>query len=1004
MLTAAVAGPATLRAAPPAVPADLPKYDVQLRLDTTAHVASVTERITWTNRTPRPTDELHVNFYPHYRIPEGDYLLLAKTLELLRLNPRYGIDRNGKHGDVAAIRMVTSPDGKPAGNQLLAYEFHHDNATALVVKLPGLVGPGQTVTVELDVTIHLPNKQGRWGHWEGVSFLTNALPVVAYYDAAGWHAMPFVPWHQPFWNEAGVYTATIDIPAEQKLALSAAVASETPTGDGWKRVVTKPFVGRDFAVLASADYREYLGETKLSDGRVVQLKCLAFERHEFFAKEILKIVGEAIPTYSQWFGDYPYDQFTVAESYFGWNGNECAGLVMIDERVFAMPHMGRGYMEYLVSHETCHQWWYNLVGTNGYAETFLDEGAATYFTHRMLDKRHGRNNAIIAWPGAVDFLPNVGRENYRQASYIGAIRRDDAPPAANDLPAFGHLVGLFSGAYDRGSKVFGMVEARLGEQAFLDFTRGLVRKYGWAVLSADSLRAELEAYTGKPWGEFFAQWVYGKGLSDWTVESVDSKVGAPKGPSLNLIGGAGNPNAPRRIAVVVRQKGELNEPTVLGFRLRDKAGFDLRIPVGLVTQPVKLGEFDGSVEPLGDGRVKIELTLPGEPVQVTIDPDGVLPDANPGNNSWKSSPRVTVTPAYTLLNETDLTNDFDRWNLGLGPWVWGASYPDPWYTRSTMLGVRAGAYRTQTFTGGVYAGVRSDYRDAVVGIDGLFDHWPLAKLQLGYNYEQRIGGPWFGSDGADTARRAALYSRYIFQYGSSLYLPPIHYAEGFTSYSDNFLPDARERPPDAVRPGWTWMSGLHYRLNLYTPYWDPECGVWLDALYGMGLAGMGSTATVHQFRGELATVRKLPDYLGRLGDTRLALRGVAMGTTPDKGMFHALGGGTLFRGFDMAERQGSFLWVGNAEVRLPVVRDVEWDAMDRVAGIRNIWFAPFYDVGAVYVNGKSVNGVAHALGGGVRVDLAVFSFIERATVRFDFAKTLNAATPFQFWFGVQHAF
>ena len=36
--------------------------------------------------------------------------------------------------------------------------------------------------------------------------------------------------------------------------------------------------------------------------------------------------------------------------------------------------------------------------------------------------------------------------------------------------------------------------------------------------------------------------------------------------------------------------------------------------------------------------------------------------------------------------------------------------------------------------------------------------------------------------------------------------------------------------------------------------------------------------------------------------------------------------------------------------------------------------------------------------------LAVFSFIERATIRFDVGKTLNAASPFQFWFGVQHAF
>jgi hypothetical protein len=61
-------------------------------------------------------------------------------------------------------------------------------------------------------------------------------------------------------------------------------------------------------------------------------------------------------------------------------------------------------------------------------------------------------------------------------------------------------------------------------------------------------------------------------------------------------------------------------------------------------------------------------------------------------------------------------------------------------------------------------------------------------------------------------------------------------------------------------------------------------------------------------------------------------------------------------------------------------------------------------MGEVFSSGRSVDGVAYALGAGIRIVIALFSFIERATLRFDVAKTLNAATPFQFWFGVQQAF
>lgn len=130
-----------------------------------------------------------------------------------------------------------------------------------------------------------------------------------------------------------------------------------------------------------------------------------------------------------------------------------------------------------------------------------------------------------------------------------------------------------------------------------------------------------------------------------------------------------------------------------------------------------------------------------------------------------------------------------------------------------------------------------------------------------------------------------------------------------------------------------------------------------------------------------------------------------MGALPDKGQFFALGGGTLFRGYDLAQRQGSAMWVGNLELRVPIVRNVEWDCLDHCVGVRNVWTVAFYDVGDVYANGRSVGGrVAHAVGGGLRVDMAVFSFIERATLRLDAAKVLNDSTGWQAWFGISQAF
>src|SRR5262249_2725104 len=227
-----------------------------------------------------------------------------------------------------------------------------DNPTALEVSLPRLVAPGESVTLDLKFNVHLPQKQGRWGQWKGVTFLAQWLPVLAFYDNKGWQPVPFIPWHQPFFNEAGIYSARITLPAGQKLASTGSVMATKDLGEGWQQVDITPTAARDFALLCSDRFKEHSAQAG-----PVKVRCLALPEHDFYGEEMVRIASESIPAYSRWFGQFPYPEFTVVESYFGWNGNECGGLVMIDERIFAMPHLVREFVDYLVSHEICHQWW-----------------------------------------------------------------------------------------------------------------------------------------------------------------------------------------------------------------------------------------------------------------------------------------------------------------------------------------------------------------------------------------------------------------------------------------------------------------------------------------------------------------------------------------------------------------------------------------------------------------------------------------------------------------------
>jgi hypothetical protein len=992
-------------------PTGQPAYDLTIHLDLDQHQAAVHERVVWTNTKKTAATEVVFNVHSHFKLPDKDIPLIAKTVEILRLMPSEAIDTVGHACAIHKVSVSSAefalkswdldssqPPASEAGTQTPTPHYREDINTALEVPLPRPVSPGESVTIELEFTFRLPQKQGRWGQWKGVTFLSNWLPVLAVFDEHGWHPTPFVPWHQPFFNEAGSYHAQVTLPGDQKFGCTGSVVGITDLGNGWKQTEIAVASARDFAFLCSDRFCEFTGQT---DG--VQIRVLAFPEHKYHAKEMVRIACEAIPVYSHWFGAYPYPDFTIVESYFGWNGNECSGLVMIDERVFNMPHLACNFVDYLVSHEICHQWWYNVVGTNGYCETWMDEGLATYFAHRLTTAKKGKKNSqLLTFPKGLEWLPNIDRQTYRHYGMYGTLGRGEAGPTVQEMEKYGHVVNLFSMCYDRGNKIVGMIEERLGEQAFLDFMRLIYHKYYFRILRVADFQRELEEYTGHSWEEFFQNWLYGKGLTDWCVKKVSiEEVGAEPGiwKKWKAWGRRAGP-IPCKVTVLLTQKAEYTEETVLGFSLDGSDNYQIRIPIQPQIPQLHIEDPPGDVCWTSDHEVRVEVLLPCRPIQIAVDPDQILVDRNPANNFWKTPIRWRFSPCYSMLDETDLTTAYDRWNITFGPWAYGTAYDDPWYTRSMMAGFRAGLYRTQEFSGGVYAAYRTDYRDVAIGADGLWDHWPWSHTQVGFNVERSLTS----LDDSHFNNRAVAYGRYVFTYGSSLYLPPIQYLETFGAIEDNQLPQERWKVPGAERFDRLNMIGVHYHQDFLTPYWDPEGGFRLDATYATGIPVDAEHEAFNRVSAQFSFVKGLPDGLGWFSDTRVAARVYGAAALPSKGEFFSLGGAGLFRGFDLGERQGSLVWIGSAEWRVPLVRGLTCDCLDHTIGLRNIYGVAFYDVGNAYVRGHALGDTAHAVGAGLAFDVAWFSFVERTTIRLDVAQTINSSAPLQFNFYFQHPF
>jgi hypothetical protein len=1017
-----VAGPA------PAAPSPwLPHYDLNVQLDTVERRAIVRQRVVWTNTHQRQATEIVFNAHSHYRLPSKDVGMTAKIFEILRMMPNETLDEEGHALDVRKVRllgMAWAEDAAELGQPRkvsfqenaekmpeapeLSFHYRDHNDSALVVPLPRPVRQGETITLEVEFVLKLPNKQGRWGYWRNVTFLSNWLPVLAYFDDKGWQPTPYVCWHQPFFNEAGLFNVRLTVPADQHIACTAPVAAEHEVDNGCRQIDFAPCLVRDFAILCSPDYQEFTGHC----GNV-KIRCLALPKHEHYARFMVESASAALAAYERWFGPYPYPQFTIVESYFGWNSNECSGLIMIDSRIFDMPHLAKAFVDYLVAQATCHQWWYNVVGTHGYSETWMDEGLATYFAYRLMKSKYGADDPLVNYPKGLKWLPNIRRSDYRYFNLYGTLGRGEAKPTVQDIPKYGHIVDLYSMCYERGSKVVGMIEHDLGEQAFFDFMRFVYQRHAFGILRVADFQRDLEEFTNQSWHDFFQKWLYGAGVTDWCVEDVTVQPlqtwRTHHPPPVYRSSSAAvhswfRPRTPCKVTVVLHQKAEYNDPTVVGFCLDGGEGFQVRIPVIPEAGLIETSDPPARMETLDKNRVRVEVELPSWPTQIAVDPDEVLVDLNPTNNYWKPRFRVRATPLYTFLDETDLTNAYDRWNVTIGPWIFAPTYDNPWFTRSTRFGVRAGAYRTASFEGGAYAAYRTDYRDFVTGVDAVFDHWPWPHTEAGFVFERRLVGTLRGED---QANRGVVYGRYVIDYGDSLYLPPFQYVEAFGTIQDDLLPDARETVPGATRFKHQGMAGTHYHINYLTPYWDPEGGFSADVSYAGGIEVPGvheSTFGSHQFTGQATYVQSVPDGLGWFSDTRFAFRLYGAAGLPNNVQYFALGGGELFRGFDLAQRQGNHLWVGSVEWRVPLLRNLNWAFFDRAFALRNVYGAAFCDVGDVFLRGQSIGGVSEAVGAGLRLDVSWFTFVERTIVRIDTAKTINSNAGMQIWAGIEHPF
>lgn len=255
------------------------------------------------------------------------------------------------------------------------------------------------------------------------------------------------------------------------------------------------------ATIAVADYEVI--EDVAPNG--VPLRHYVFPESRQDAEAIFAVTGEAMAWLEELFGPYPFDSYGHVVANAG-------GLALETQ---TMTLWGDGFLgetpeavSPVVVHELAHQWFGDSVSPASWAESWLNEGFATY--------------AMLLWAAREDPDQGLGAlATYeRNAETAGRSPLNDPAPEQ-----------LFGGdAYFKGAWVLHMLRQEIGDELFFATVRSYASRFAGQTATTDDLQVVAEAVSGQDLSTFFDQWVRRPEIPviqlGWALEEWDGRPAA----------------------------------------------------------------------------------------------------------------------------------------------------------------------------------------------------------------------------------------------------------------------------------------------------------------------------------------------------------------------------------------------------------------------------------------------------------------------------------------------
>ena len=365
----------------------------------------------------------------------------------------------------------------------------------------------------------------------------------------------------------------------------------------------------DFAWFADKTFLVLKGQVVLPrSGRTVTTWAMYTKgSEELWKPHALEYLHDGILKYSQWNGDYPYNQVTAVD------GTISAGGGMEYPNVTVIGGVSnKEALEVVIVHEVGHNWFYGILGSNERDFGWMDEGLNTLNEMRYVASKYPTNTR----------LSDMVKGFAKKLGLLGLSHKDEGDLMYRCMASFGvdqpiqTLSADFSSAnyggvmYQKTGLVFHYLKAYLGDSMFDVCMQAYFERWKFRHPQPEDFRAVLEETSGQNLGWLFDDLIESRKVADYKIARVKQHFG-PSGNKLDRLG----------MDVKVKNVGAVNGP------------------IGV--QSIRNGKVWESVwvSPAELKRTRGVVKLSTLADTVMIDADRHIPEVNRNNNMWTKGGR-----------------------------------------------------------------------------------------------------------------------------------------------------------------------------------------------------------------------------------------------------------------------------------------------------------------------------------------------------------------------------